>query len=120
MDENVVRTVNEGPMGPQGPVKVNHCIMNNKAGYKPVVRLFNLENIQYEDEEEEVITGDITGGGAGGSTVSGGGTAEAGAGESTISGGGASLDEGEENEEDIPGSGMFDNPTIKPGDVPLA
>lgn len=41
MDANVVRTLNEGPMGPQGPVKVNHCIMNNAAGYGPVVRMFN-------------------------------------------------------------------------------
>lgn len=40
MDNNVVRTLNQGPMGPQGPVKVNNCIMNDAAGFEPVVRIY--------------------------------------------------------------------------------
>ena len=85
MDANVVRTVNQGPMGPQGPVKVNHCIMNNDAGYKPVVRLFNLENIHYSgpievggdpiidtgEDIEDIDDDDTVAGGGDGPAISG-------------------------------------------------
>lgn len=85
MDANVVRTLNEGPMGPQGPVKVNKCIMNNKAGFKPVVRVYNLENfmpnvdaggdsviVPDDDEDNEGDGTDTVTGGEGSDTTPGG------------------------------------------------
>ena len=83
MDANVVRTLNEGPMGPQGPVKVNNCIMNNKAGFTPVVRVYNLENfvpnidaggssIVVPDDDDDNEGDDTVTGGSGTDTTTGG------------------------------------------------
>ena len=55
MDANVIRTLNQGPMGPQGPVKVNHCIMNQEAGFEPVARIYSHK---YEDSETTVTPTD--------------------------------------------------------------
>ena len=49
MDANVVRTLNQGPMGPQGPAKVNYCIMNQEAGFEPVCRIYSHK---YEDSSD--------------------------------------------------------------------
>jgi len=90
MDANVVRTLNEGPMGPQGPVKVNNCIMNNKAGFTPVVRVYNLENFMPEEEEPEEGGDDTVTGGEGSDTLSGGDstdTVTGGSGTDTVTGG---------------------------------
>jgi hypothetical protein len=119
MDANVVRTLNEGPMGPQGPVKVNNCIMNNKAGFTPVVRVYNLENFMPEEEEPVGPGGgdDITGGGD--DTVTGGSdtdTVTGGEGSDTTPGGSEyNEDNGEEtlpDIDDINGSGG----TVTPGE----
>lgn len=115
MDANVVRTLNEGPMGPQGPVKVNNCIMNNKAGFTPVVRVYNLENFMPKEvgpiggnditgnddddnEGDDVVTGDGTDTittGDGTDTVTGG------EGSDTTPGGEYNEDNGEETLPDI-------------------
>lgn len=81
MDANVVRTLNEGPMGPQGPVKVNHCIMNKAAAYGPVVRLFNypisVSGSDVEDSDDN--EGDLT--------DTGSDTVVSGSGDDSLSGG---------------------------------
>ena len=87
MDNNVVRTLNEGPMGPQGPVKVNNCIMNKEAGFEPVVRIYPHTWPEEETDEEDTITG-----GVGGDTVT------AGEGGETIPAATPNTNEGEEGE----------------------
>ena len=130
MDANVVRTLNEGPMGPQGPVKVNNCIMNNKAGFTPVVRVYNLENFMPEAEDpvgpgggddipggddDELNTGDgtdtITGGSGTDTVTTGDGTdtVTGGEGSDTTPGGSEyNEDNGEETLPDIDNN--FDEP----------
>lgn len=49
-DKNVLRSLNQGPMGPQGPVKVNHCIMNQDAGFESVVRIYDHK---FKDQLEQ-------------------------------------------------------------------
>ena len=77
MDANVVRTLNQGPMGPQGPVKKNYCIMNQEAGFEPVVRIYDHK---FKEDSSDTSDDSI-----------------AGAGEATLDGGGESMDEGEDN-----------------------
>lgn len=90
MDNNVVRTLNEGPMGPQGPVKVNNCIMNKEAGFEPVVRIYphTWPEDETTEDEEDTITGGVGGdtvtGGEGGDTITGGDTISGG---DTVTGG---------------------------------
>lgn len=49
-DKFIVRSVNSGPMGPQGPVKKNVTIMNNESGIKYPARRYNLMNFMTEEE----------------------------------------------------------------------
>lgn len=126
MDANVVRTLNEGPMGPQGPVKINNCIMNNKAGFTPVVRVYNLENFMPAevgpiggdditgaddddntgDDDTELNTGDGTDTVTGGSDTD---TVTGGEGSDTTPGGSEyNEDNGEETLPDIDNN--FDEP----------
>jgi len=76
MDKNVVRSINQGPMGPQGPVKVNHCVMNRESGFEPVVRIYPhtfTTTTTIPSEESYIDTGETTDTGAGETTISGGG-----------------------------------------------
>lgn len=61
MDANVLRSLNDGPMGPQGPVKKNYAIMNQEAGFAPVVRIYSHK---FEDVESDTGIATLTGGGA--------------------------------------------------------
>lgn len=83
MDNNVVRTLNEGPMGPQGPVKVNNCIMNKEAGFEPVVRIY-----PHTWPEEEGSGDDSIPGGTGTDSVPSSDSIPGGSGDDTITGGG--------------------------------
>lgn len=57
-DKFIVRTVNTGPMGPQGPVKKNVTIMNNESGIKYPARRYNLMNFMTTEEMENTDLSD--------------------------------------------------------------
>ena len=57
-DKFIVRTVNTGPMGPQGPVKKNVTIMNNESGIKYPARRYNLMNFMNTEEMENTNLSD--------------------------------------------------------------
>ena len=57
-DKFLVRTVNTGPMGPQGPVKKNVTIMNNESGIKYPARRYNLMNFMTAEEMENTDLSD--------------------------------------------------------------
>lgn len=87
MDANVLRSVNEGPMGPQGPTKVNHAIMNQEAGFGPVVRI-------YDHKFPEASTDDADADADADADGDSDADADAGAGEGGDSGDGGDLDDG--------------------------
>lgn len=52
MDKKVLQSLNDGPMGPQGPVKVNYTPQNREANFQPVFKIYSHE---YPTETEETI-----------------------------------------------------------------
>lgn len=97
MDNNIVRSINQGPMGPQGPVKVNHCVMNRESGFEPVVRIY-----PHTFTTTTTIPSEET------STISGGE-------ETTMPGGGGSMEEEPDFDFDDDPSGQItdDDPTTE-------
>ena len=125
-DKFIVRTVNTGPMGPQGPVKKNVTIMNNESGIKYPARRYNLMNFMTTEEmtntdlsdellagipndkmpetdddttESSSTTGDDTTSSTSQSTISGDDTTSS-TSQSTISGGGGAIIDGDDEVDD--------------------